>query len=137
LWWMSRMTSAVRISRFPNLGPDIRTNLPPFAVQPAFPTSDYYGGSVAMRLSPFRPSRGPYAVDVTGWFRCPFRVLETATGSPVETLECVYRCLPCAAMSGPHRVTTVLPDPFPCGLDTRVEAIQLSPCHPGLDGLTA
>jgi hypothetical protein len=36
----------------------------------------------------FRPSRVPPTVDVTGWFRRPFRVLEAATGSPVEALEC-------------------------------------------------
>jgi len=82
------MTSAFRITRFPNFSPDTQTNLPPFAVWPAFPTADYYGGSVAMRVAPFRPSRVPPTVDVTGWFRRPFRVLEAARGSPVEALEC-------------------------------------------------
>src|SRR4051794_197938 len=85
---MSRMTSAFRITRLPNFSPDTRTNLPPFAVWPAFPTADYYGGSVAMRVAPCRPSRVPPTVDVTGWFRRPFRILEAAIGSPVEALEC-------------------------------------------------
>src|SRR5262249_11618914 len=47
---------------FAQHNPDIRTNLPPFAVWPAFPTADYYGGSVAMRVAPGRPSRVPHAV---------------------------------------------------------------------------
>jgi len=38
--------------------------LPPFALEPAFPAADYYGGSVAVRVSPFRPSRVPCVADI-------------------------------------------------------------------------
>ena len=38
--------------------------LPPFALQTALPSSDYYGGSVPMRLSPVRESRVFDVVDV-------------------------------------------------------------------------
>src|ERR1700738_4027086 len=37
--------------------------LPPFPVWPAFPSSEYYGGSVPLGLSPFRESRIPCVVD--------------------------------------------------------------------------
>jgi hypothetical protein len=40
-----------------------RVYLPPFALWTAFPSSDYYGDSVPMRLSPFRESRVPRIVD--------------------------------------------------------------------------
>jgi hypothetical protein len=43
-----------RISRLLTLK---RTHLPPFAMWSAFPTADYYGGSVTLGLAPCRPSR--------------------------------------------------------------------------------
>ena len=43
---------------------DVRIHLSPFALWPAFPTSDYYGDSVALGVAPFRRSRVPHAVDV-------------------------------------------------------------------------
>src|SRR5437588_1741728 len=58
-----------------------RRHLPPFAMWPAFPTSDYYGGSVTIGLAPHRPSHvltqttseravgapfGPFQVFATG-----------------------------------------------------------------------
>jgi hypothetical protein len=39
-------------------------HLPPFAMRPAFPASDYYGGSVAVGLSPRRRSRISSVIDV-------------------------------------------------------------------------
>jgi hypothetical protein len=41
-------------------------------MRPAFPTSDYYGDSVAMRVAPFRQSRDPCAVDVQDGLGAPF-----------------------------------------------------------------
>jgi len=38
--------------------------LSPFALWTAFPSSDYYGDSVPMRLAPVRESRVPHSVDV-------------------------------------------------------------------------
>jgi hypothetical protein len=54
--------SAFRISR--TFMPGHSTYLSPFALWPAFPTSDYYGDSVPMRLAPVRESHVPHAVDV-------------------------------------------------------------------------
>src|SRR5262245_61452145 len=52
---MASTVSMVRISRVSaGFHP---SHLPPFAMWPAFPASDYYGGSVAMGVSPFRRSR--------------------------------------------------------------------------------
>ena len=39
-------------------------HLSPFAMWSAFPSSDYYGDSVPMRLSPFRESRVFPSIDV-------------------------------------------------------------------------
>lgn len=52
----------LRISR--TFTTTIPVYLSPFAVYQAFPDSDYYGDSVAMRLAPFRQSRIPSTVDV-------------------------------------------------------------------------
>ncbi len=38
--------------------------LPPFALEPAFPAADYYGGSVALSRAAVRRSRVPPAVDM-------------------------------------------------------------------------
>jgi hypothetical protein len=40
------------------------TYLSPFAMWTAFPSADYYGDSVPMRLAPVRESRVSYVVDV-------------------------------------------------------------------------
>src|SRR5262249_22835270 len=40
-------------------------HLSPFAMWWAFPTSDYYGDSVAMGLAPVRPSRVPWVLNVS------------------------------------------------------------------------
>jgi hypothetical protein len=37
---------------FDYLCSDVPNKLPPFALWPAFPTSDYYGGSDAVQVSP-------------------------------------------------------------------------------------
>jgi hypothetical protein len=60
--WMVRIVSARRITR--TFTSDRPTCLAPFAMWLAFPTSDYYGASVALGVSPFRRSRLPYVVDV-------------------------------------------------------------------------
>jgi hypothetical protein len=48
--------------------PSARRTCPPLpwrpALWPAFPTADYYGDSVALRVAPFRQSRVPFMVDV-------------------------------------------------------------------------
>src|SRR5438876_1087578 len=58
-------------------------HLPPFALWTAFPFSDYYGGSVALRLSPVRRSRVPCVADVqvaVGALFVSLRSLETIPG---------------------------------------------------------
>src|ERR1700720_4040410 len=78
---MSRSASAFCITHpFASVHP---VYLSPFAMWTAFPSSDYYGDTVAMGFAPFRQSRVPTGVDVLGRFRCPVRVLMTAIGSPV------------------------------------------------------
>ena len=47
--------SAIGIS--PTFTATLLAHLPPFAMWPAFPSADYYGGSVPMRVAPFRESR--------------------------------------------------------------------------------
>ncbi len=59
---MLRTVSALRIprtslSKHPG-------HLPPFALWTAFPSSDYYGDSVAVGRASFRQSRIPHAIDV-------------------------------------------------------------------------
>src|SRR5262245_32411062 len=61
------------------------TRLPTFAVWPAFPTADYYGGSVALSLAACRRSRVPHAVDVQGGLGArfvPLRSLEATVWLP-------------------------------------------------------
>ena len=48
------------------------THLPPFAMWPAFPTSDYYGGSVPVGVVPFRESHVPFVTDVQGGLGASF-----------------------------------------------------------------
>ena len=58
------------------------THLAPFALWTAFPSADYYGASVPVRLAPRRASRVPSTVDVQdglgALFVSLFRPLETA-----------------------------------------------------------
>ena len=62
----------------------VPVNLPPFASWTAFPSSDYYGGSVALRLAPVRRSRLSCSSDVQDGCRCPVRVLQAPDGSPAS-----------------------------------------------------
>src|SRR3954447_4421757 len=59
-------------------------SLPPFPLWTAFPSSEYYGGSVPLGLAPVRESRVSCTVRRSGRFRCPFHVLEIATGDPAS-----------------------------------------------------
>jgi hypothetical protein len=58
-------------------------HLPPFAMWPVFPASDYYGGSVALGLAPDRRSRISRANDVQDGCRCPVRGLEVGDANLV------------------------------------------------------
>src|SRR5579871_1574522 len=58
------------------------TYLSPFAMWTAFPPSDYYGDSVPVRLAPFRESRFPAWLTLSGWFRCPTHTLEVISRDP-------------------------------------------------------
>jgi len=62
----------------------VPVNLPPFALWTAFPSSDYYGGSVALRLAPVRRSRISCSSDIQDGSRCPVRVLQAPDGSPAS-----------------------------------------------------
>src|ERR1043166_8488801 len=67
---MFRMMSALRITRtFMILHP---VHLAPFAWWTAFPSSDYYGASVALGVAPGRRSRVPCVVDVQDGVGAPF-----------------------------------------------------------------
>ena len=69
---------ALRISRTFTSGHP--THLPPFPMWAAFPSSEYYGGSVPLGLSPGRGSRVPRVADVqvaVGALFVPLRSLET------------------------------------------------------------
>jgi hypothetical protein len=66
--------SAVRISR-PLLA-HVPVHLPPFAMRTAFPSSDYYGGSVARSLAGGGRSPVPASPDVQARRRWPVRPLE-------------------------------------------------------------
>src|SRR4051812_14165132 len=61
------------------------THLTPFALQTAFPFSDYYGVSVPMRLAPVRESRVSCVVDVQVGLGAPVRTLKTAIGCPASS----------------------------------------------------
>src|SRR4051812_14194543 len=70
---------------FPLIYADARTHLPPFALWPAFPAADYYGGSVALGVAPFRRSRVPHAADVQDGLGALFvssRLLEAVLRNP-------------------------------------------------------
>src|SRR5687767_14351241 len=69
-----RMRSALRITRTSRFA--WPSHLPPFAMWPAFPAPDYYGGSDAVGLAPRRRSRFPTVLDVLACRRCAVRVLE-------------------------------------------------------------
>jgi hypothetical protein len=66
----------------PTFTATLPTYLAPFALWTAFPSADYYGASVAMRLAPGRQSRVPSTVDVQdglgALFVSFFRPLQTA-----------------------------------------------------------
>jgi hypothetical protein len=64
LGWSLRTASLFHLSEIPPHCPLRSRHLPPFAMWTAFPSSDYYGGSVAIGLSPRRRSRIPCALDV-------------------------------------------------------------------------
>lgn len=49
--------------------PTAPVHLPPFAIWPAVPVSDYYGDSLARGLAPRRRSRVSRVLDVRAWFR--------------------------------------------------------------------
>src|SRR5436305_5856485 len=75
---MSRSASAFCITH--TSASEHPIHLPPFPVWAAFPPSEYYGGSVPLRLSPVRESRVPCVVDVAvavGALFVPLRSLET------------------------------------------------------------
>src|SRR5215831_9742394 len=75
---MSRSASAFCLT--PTSASEHLIHLPPFAMWTAFPSSDYYGASVALGLSPFRRSRVPCVVDVqvaVGALFVSLRSLET------------------------------------------------------------
>src|SRR5687767_5235189 len=75
-------------------------HLPPFAVWPAFPAADYYGGSVAVGLAPRRRSCIPAAFDVRAWGRRPVRLLEDT---------------PCVPPTGRKVPAASTPPPYPGG----------------------
>ena len=52
--------------------PTVPVHLPPFAMEMAFPSSDYYGGSVALGLVPRRQSRVSCMLDVQNGLGAPF-----------------------------------------------------------------
>ena len=109
------------------------THLAPFAVCQAFPGSDYYGASVALGLWPFRRSRVPHAVDEKDGLGASF--------VPLPPLEAGLPPRSVLTRHHANRVYFGSPgcQPLYPGRDlyrsgTEVQAIQPSPCHPGLAG---
>src|SRR5215467_2541201 len=110
--------SALRITRTSR--PGRRGHLPPFALWPAFPASDYYGGSVAVGVAPFRRSRVPHAVDVQDGLGARFvssRLLEATQRPGVLRLVTTRRepsvDPPPQVLIGGVRVTSVFIRPYP------------------------
>ena len=86
---MASTVSMVRISRVSTgFHP---SHLPPFAMWSAFPTADYYGGSVAMGVSPFRRSRISCMNDVQDDLGALFMTL-WLTMSTLSPGACGERC---------------------------------------------
>ena len=83
--------------------PTAPVHLPPFALWPAFPASDYYEDSVAIGLAPDRRSRFLNWADVTARVRCPVRPVQPLSGgrSPGrKASEVVWRNLVSRESSG-------------------------------------
>src|SRR5258708_29804288 len=65
----SRILRRLALGISPTSFPTAPVHLPPFALWPAFPASDYDGGSVAIGLAPGRRSRVFLVLYVRAWFR--------------------------------------------------------------------
>ena len=133
-------------------------HLPPFPMQTAFPPSEYCGGSVPLRLSPFRESRVPHMIDVQDGLGVPLMPLR-----PLSVAQLPRTCLPpqdsgggigrpwgvllglLLPLSGScirlpsswcktlRRASRVSPRWRAYSLGIGIQAVSLSPCHPGLD----
>ncbi len=120
------------VSHLAYLSVRVSGHLPPFPMWTAFPSSEYYGGSVALRLAARRAI--PYSRDAGR--------LERDVGASSVSLNGVYSPSPIAWKV---RATTTLP-PYRGGLDLRrcvegcmlasleaeVRAMRLSPYRAGL-----
>jgi hypothetical protein len=90
--WMCRHHGRIRLSpnHIPGMSPPwlptAPVRLPPFAMGPALPAADYYGGSVALGLAPDRRSRLPTR-STTARVRCPVRPLEPPHWRPLSRAE--------------------------------------------------
>src|SRR5262249_57455356 len=96
---IARHVSALPISRTSHV-PAIVRHLPPFAVWPAFPTSDYYEGSVAMGLAPCRRSHV-----------LRHELLQRDVGAPFGPLRSLIGFRPSTESSGANHI--IRPDPMP------------------------
>jgi hypothetical protein len=116
---MFKTVSALRITRtFTGNDP---AHLPPFAVWWAFPTSDYYGGSVAMGLAPFRRSRVSCVIDVQIGLGASFIPLRSFTLTLLRGTCMGGRSVPPIFTGrGPLPVFTEAPD-----VSRRIRATQL------------
>ena len=93
-WIMFRIVSAVRLSRtcasFPSetcLTSPLGFFLSSVPAWTAFPSSDYYGGSVTLGLSPLRQSRASLSLYVVAWFSVAFSSRYETSLFPVLPLE--------------------------------------------------
>src|SRR5260370_16700687 len=77
------------------------TRLPPFALWTAFPSADYYGGSVALRLAPVRRSRVPCIADD-----------QVAVGALFVSLRSLPTIPFPQPSPPPHPFSSLLPTPF-------------------------
>src|SRR5262249_28280960 len=89
---IARHVSALRISHTSHVLAIVR-HLPPFAVWPAFPTSDYYEGSVAIGLAPCRRSH------VLG-----HELLQRNVGAPFGPLRSLTGFRPSTESSGGNHI---------------------------------
>ena len=130
---MPRTVAASRISR-----PSPRTrhpeSLPPFAMWPAFPTADYYGGSVALGLAPRRRSPALGAADVRARRRRPVRPLVWPRWPSLAGRRNPVSMRPTPLVQRP-RTQAWWSGAGCCTLGTGIQAIQLSPYRASLAGL--
>ena len=117
---IARHVSALRISRTSCVLAIVR-HLPPFAMWPAFPASDYYEGSVAVGLAPLRRSHVP-----------GHELMQREVGAPFGSLRSLIGFRPSTESSGgdnEDRRKSMAPP------DVVAEAVRVAALEPGVQAV--